>query len=134
VITSVSEGTPQDVDLAVDAAQQAFETTYGLNCPGSQRSILMGKLASLMEKHSDELAAIEALDNGAWITSDAIRFQRNDFFFTAGKAFNIARNADVPLSIDCIRYFAGWADKISGNVLEVNSVCHCHSIFGLIQC
>ena len=67
MITSVSEGTPQDVDLAVDAAQRAFETTYGLNCPGSQRSILLGKLASLMGEHADELAAIEALDNGAWI-------------------------------------------------------------------
>ncbi|KIM54978.1 hypothetical protein SCLCIDRAFT_135639 [Scleroderma citrinum Foug A] len=98
VITSVSEGTPQDVDLAVDAAQRAFETTYGLNCPGSQRSILLGKLASLMGEHADELAAIEALDNG--------------------KAFNIARNADVTLSIDCMRYFAGWADKLSGKVLE----------------
>ncbi|KIM51127.1 hypothetical protein SCLCIDRAFT_1224821 [Scleroderma citrinum Foug A] len=98
VITSVSEGTPQDVDLAVDAAQQAFETTYGLNCPGSQRSILINKLASLMEKHADELAAIEALDNG--------------------KAFNMARNLDVAGSIDCLRYYAGWADKISGNVLE----------------
>ena len=47
--------------------------------------------------------------------------RRNHFFFTAGKAFNIARNADVPLSIDCIRYFAGWADKLSGKVLEVDS-------------
>ena len=72
MITSVSEGTPKDVDLAVDAAQHAFETSYGLNCPGAQRAILLNKLASLIEKHADEFAAIEALDNGVWIRSDEI--------------------------------------------------------------
>jgi len=124
VITSVSEGTPQDVDLAVDAAQKAFETTYGLNCPGSQRSILIGKLASLMEKHADELAAIEALDNGMWILigCNLVHIRCNGHFFTAGKAFNMARNIDVAGSIECLRYYAGWADKISGNVLEVDSL------------
>ncbi|KAI6166293.1 aldehyde dehydrogenase [Pisolithus thermaeus] len=98
VITSVSEGTQEDVDLAVDAAEQAFETTWGLNCPGNKRGLLLGKLASLMEEHTDELAALEALDNG--------------------KAFNAARSKDVPSAIACIRYFAGWADKISGRVME----------------
>ena len=67
MITSVSEGTPKDVDLAVDAAQRAFDTTYGLNCSGIERGILLNKLASLIEKHGDELAAIEALDNGLWM-------------------------------------------------------------------
>ncbi|KAG6332120.1 hypothetical protein ID866_6972 [Astraeus odoratus] len=99
-ITTVSEATPKDVDLAVEAAQNAFETTWGLNCPGPKRGILLNKLVSLMEAHSDELAALESLDNG--------------------KAFNIARTADVPLSIECIRYYAGWADKITGQVLETS--------------
>ncbi|KAL4063401.1 aldehyde dehydrogenase domain-containing protein [Scleroderma yunnanense] len=98
VITSVSEGTPQDVDRAVKAAQQAFDTTYGLNCPGPRRRILLNNLASLLEKNADELAAIEALDNG--------------------KAFNMARNADVPMAVECLRYYAGWSDKLGGNVLE----------------
>ncbi|KAG2030715.1 aldehyde dehydrogenase domain-containing protein [Suillus americanus] len=98
VITSVSEGTPKDVDLAVDAAQTAFDTTWGLRAPGAQRSILMSKLVALMEKNADELAALEALDNG--------------------KTFNWARNVDVVGSIDCIRYYAGWADKITGQVQE----------------
>ncbi|KAI6000378.1 aldehyde dehydrogenase [Pisolithus orientalis] len=98
VITSVSEGTSKDVDLAVDAAEKAFETTWGLNCPGNKRGLLLNKLASLMEEHTDELAALEALDNG--------------------KAFNLARSGDVTTAIDCIRYFAGWTDKISGRVIE----------------
>ncbi|KAI6034640.1 aldehyde dehydrogenase [Pisolithus microcarpus] len=98
VTTSISEGTQKDVDLAVDAAEKAFETTWGLNCPGNKRGLLLSKLASLMEEHADELAALEALDNG--------------------KAFNAARGKDVPGAIACIRYFAGWADKISGRVIE----------------
>jgi aldehyde dehydrogenase (NAD+) len=60
----VSEGTPKDVDLAVDAAHAAFDTTWGLHTPGAQRSRLMSKLVALMEKNADELAALEALDNG----------------------------------------------------------------------
>jgi aldehyde dehydrogenase (NAD+) len=64
VITSVSEGTSKDVDLAVEAAHKAFDTTWGLHAPGAQRSILMSKLVALMEKNADELAALEALDNG----------------------------------------------------------------------
>ncbi|KAI6013728.1 aldehyde dehydrogenase [Pisolithus microcarpus] len=100
VITSISEGTPKDVDLAVDAAEKAFETTWGLNCPGNKRGLLLNKLAALMEEHTDELAALEALDNG--------------------KTFNIARHGDVSAAIDCIRYFAGWADKISGRVMETS--------------
>jgi aldehyde dehydrogenase (NAD+) len=66
VITSVSEGTSKDVDLAVEAAHKAFDTTWGLHAPGAQRSILMAKLAALMEKNADELAALEALDNGQY--------------------------------------------------------------------
>ncbi|KAI6013734.1 aldehyde dehydrogenase [Pisolithus microcarpus] len=98
VITSVSEGTSKDVDLAVDAAEKAFETTWGLNCPGNKRGLLLSKLASLMEERTDELAALEALDNG--------------------KTFSTARSWDVPSAIACVRYFAGWADKISGRVIE----------------
>ncbi|KAG1767109.1 aldehyde dehydrogenase domain-containing protein [Suillus occidentalis] len=98
VITSVSEGTAKDVDAAVEAAHTAFETTWGLHAPGSKRSMLMSKLVALMEKHADELAALEALDNG--------------------KTFNWARNADIAGSIDCIRYYAGWADKVTGQTQE----------------
>jgi len=65
IITSVSEATAQDVDLAVDAAQKAFDTVWGLKAPGSMRSKLLWNLADAMERHKEELAALEALDNGA---------------------------------------------------------------------
>jgi aldehyde dehydrogenase (NAD+) len=53
-----------------------------------------------MEEHTDELAAIEALDNG--------------------KTFGWAKNVDVPFSIQTIKHYAGWADKISGKVMETD--------------
>ena len=64
LITKISEAVEKDVDLAVEAAQKAFETSWGLNVGGLERSNLLWKLAQRMEEHKDELAAIEALDNG----------------------------------------------------------------------
>ncbi len=101
VITKISEGTSKDVDLAVEAAEKAYKTTWGLNAPGAQRGRLLYKLAELMEQHKEELAALEALDNG--------------------KTYQWASTADIPSSIDTIRYYAGWADKIHGKVIEVRS-------------
>jgi aldehyde dehydrogenase (NAD+) len=53
-----------------------------------------------MVRYSDELAAIEALDNG--------------------KTFKWARAVDLNMSIATIRYYAGWADKIHGQVIETH--------------
>ena len=64
MITKISEATEEDVDIAVEAAQKAFETTWGLNASGRVRSNLLWKLTELMERNIDELAALEALDNG----------------------------------------------------------------------
>lgn len=64
MITSVSEATEKDVDIAVEAAQEAFNTTWGLNAPGLKRSQLLMAVADAMTKHKEELAALEALDNG----------------------------------------------------------------------
>ncbi|GAW05146.1 Aldehyde dehydrogenase [Lentinula edodes] len=100
VITQVSEGTAKDIDLAVAAARNAFNTTWGLKVPGSARGQLLYKLATLMEESLEELAAIEALDNGT--------------------AFGVVKGWVVPFSIGLIKYYAGWADKISGQVIETD--------------
>lgn len=100
LITKISEGLEEDVDLAVAAAQKAFDTTWGLNASGPKRGELLWKLAQLMETHKEELAAIEALDNG--------------------KTFDWALGVDVTFSISVIKYFAGWSDKISGQTLETD--------------
>ncbi|KAI0638767.1 aldehyde dehydrogenase [Trametes polyzona] len=100
LITKISEGTPKDLDAAVDAATKAFDTVWGLHTNGVERSRLLNKLADLMEQHADTLAALEALDNG--------------------KTFGWARKTDVDHSIRCIRYYAGWADKILGQTIETS--------------
>jgi len=100
VFTAVAEGTAKDVDRAVDAAKRAYETSWGLKVPGSRRGELLNKLADLMERYSDELAALEALDNG--------------------KTFKWASGTDLSMSIATTRYYAGWADKIHGQVIETH--------------
>ena len=100
MITSLAEGTAKDVDRAVAAAKSAYDTSWGLKVPGTERGKLLTKVAHLMEANADTLSALETLDNG--------------------KTFAWAKNVDVAFSIETIRYYAGWADKIHGQVIETN--------------
>ncbi|SPO25629.1 probable indole-3-acetaldehyde dehydrogenase [Ustilago trichophora] len=100
-IGQVAEASAKDVDIAVKAAREAFETVWGENTPGDARGRLLIKLAELVEKNIDELAAIESLDNG--------------------KAFSIAKGFDVSAVAANLRYYGGWADKNHGKVIEVDN-------------
>ncbi len=51
----------------------------------------------LMKQHSDEIAEIESLD--------------------AGKPIAGVLRQDLPAAIDTLTYYAGWADKIHGEVV-----------------
>ena len=97
VICSVSEATEKDVDLAVAAARKAFRGSWKATTP-AQRGVLMNKLADLCEKNIDLLAAVESLDNGKSITM---------------------AKGDVGAVAGCIRYYAGWADKVEGKTIDV---------------
>jgi aldehyde dehydrogenase (NAD+) len=99
VITQVSEGDAADVELAVKAARKAFDSGPWRQTDARDRGRLLNKLADLMESRIDELAELETLDNGKPIAE--------------------SRNADLPLVIDCLRYYAGWADKIHGQTIPV---------------
>ena len=68
LLTKVSEGTAKDVDLAVAAAQKAFDTVWGTNCPATERGRLLNRFADIMESRFDELCAVEALDNGPLVS------------------------------------------------------------------
>jgi aldehyde dehydrogenase (NAD+) len=69
--------------------------------------LLLHRLADLIEKHADELAQLESLDNG--------------------KPYSVAAAADLPLVIACYRYYAGWADKIQGKTIPVNGNYFCYT-------
>ncbi|KAF8308497.1 NAD-dependent aldehyde dehydrogenase [Clavulina sp. PMI_390] len=99
-LATIAGANEKDIDIAVAAAQKAYDTAWGLKASGTQRARLMLKLADLMEQNADELAALESLNNG--------------------KSVTIARNVDVNDSINCIRYYAGFADKIHGKTIETN--------------
>ncbi len=99
VIAKVAEGDKADVDKAVKAARKAFEGPWR-KMNARERGRLIYKLADLVEQHKEELAQLETLDNG--------------------KPINDSRAADLPLAIDCYRYYAGWADKIEGKTIPVN--------------
>jgi len=65
VITQVAEADAADVDKAVVAARAAFETgAWRRKMTASQRGAMLNRLADLVEKHADELAQLESLDNG----------------------------------------------------------------------
>src|SRR5579862_1275083 len=63
-ICQVSEAVAADVDAAVTAARAAFENRTWRRMAASERGRLLYRLADLMEKHIDELARLESLDNG----------------------------------------------------------------------
>jgi len=69
-----------------------------------------------MERHREELAAIEALDNGELLFTFLLSCAEHMF---PGKTYDWAFGTDVAFAIDVIKYFAGWADKITGQTIEV---------------
>lgn len=98
VIAAVHEATDKDVDLAVQAARNAFEGQWKVVTP-SGRGLMLSKLADLIVRDIQILAAIEALDNG--------------------KAFTMAI-ADMESAAGCLRYYGGWADKITGQTIDTD--------------
>ncbi|TWT77146.1 Aldehyde dehydrogenase PuuC [Posidoniimonas polymericola] len=107
VIAEIAEGDKEDVDLAVDAAREAFDHGPWGKMDARQRGRLMYRLADLLEEHADELAALETLDNG--------------------KPIRDSSAADIPLVIECIRYYAGWADKIQGSTVPIKGDYFCYT-------
>jgi phenylacetaldehyde dehydrogenase len=100
VLARVAEGDREDIDRAVKAARNAFETGRWSQLTASERGRVIWKLADLLEENLEEFAELESLDNG--------------------KPLKIARAADVPLTVDLFRYFAGWATKIEGNTIPIS--------------
>jgi len=105
VICRVAEGDAADVELAVAAARRAFDSGPWSRMSASERGRLIYKLADLIESHQEELAALESLDNG--------------------KPYRDSMAADLPLTIKCYRYYAGWADKIVGKTIPVDGDFTC---------
>src|SRR6202167_1243037 len=100
VLSNIAEGDKEDINRAVQAARAAFESGPWSKISPSERGRMIWRLADLLEKHQEEFAQLESLDNG--------------------KPLKIARVADLPLSIDHFRYYAGWATKIEGHTVPMS--------------
>src|SRR5271156_3829538 len=100
VLSQVAEGDKEDIDRAVKAARAAFDSGPWSKITASARGRMIWKLGDLIEKHLEEFAQLESLDNG--------------------KPLKVARAADVPLAADLFRYMAGWATKIEGNTIPLS--------------
>jgi aldehyde dehydrogenase (NAD+) len=96
VITSVAEADSADVDAAVRSARAAFEGPWG-RMRASERGHALLKLAEVIREHENELVELESLDSG--------------------KPVSAIRRQDFPAVLDTLTYYAGWSDKINGQVI-----------------
>jgi aldehyde dehydrogenase (NAD+) len=94
-IAEVAQGSKADVDQAVIAARAALKVWGGLRA--AERGRILQRAATLLEQHQEELIEIESLD--------------------AGKPLAAVRRQDMAAVIDTVRYYAGWCDKITGQVI-----------------
>src|SRR5271170_7132835 len=93
VLALVAEGDKADVDDAVRAARDAFESGAWPATGPHQRARYLFKIADLIEAHAEELAELITLDNGKPISESAV---------------------EVVRTVDTFRYYAGWATKFYG--------------------
>ncbi|MEM9826135.1 MAG: aldehyde dehydrogenase family protein [Planctomycetota bacterium] len=108
LIAHVAEGDAADIDAAVKAARSAFQSGPWRKMDARERGRLLCKLADAIEDHQEELARLETLDNG--------------------KPIKESRGADLPLVIDVLRYYGGYADKIQGETIPIRGEHLCYTV------
>ncbi|PNP77460.1 hypothetical protein FNYG_09336 [Fusarium nygamai] len=100
-IAQVALASEKDLDEAVQAAVDAFSHPDWRRLSGTDRGKFMFRLADLMEEHCTSLASAESLNTG--------------------KAYSIALEGDVEDAIKIVRYYAGYADKSFGQVIDTGA-------------
>lgn len=108
VIAHVAEGEGEDINRAVSAARKAFDEGPWPKMTAYERTKIMLRCADLIEKHNDEIAALETWDNG--------------------KPFLQSATTEVPMLVRLIRYYAGWADKIHGMTVPADGPYHVQTL------
>ena len=98
VIAEVALGDAADVDAAVKGARACFESDGWRKLSARQRGRLLAKTADLLEARLDEFARLETAHNGKTLFESKI---------------------ELGMTVNTLRYYAGWADKIVGDTLPV---------------
>lgn len=96
VISQVVNASRADVNVAVQAAHQAFYDGRWSKKPPRDRSLILWKLADLLEAHSEGLAHIESKNTG------------KPFSF-------VSLGADLPFAVDNLRFFAAATRDVHGS-------------------
>lgn len=99
VLARVAEAGEADVDRAVAHAREAMAGKPWRHMNPHKRANLLWRLADLIEANADELGELETRDNG--------------------KPYFESRKVDLPSVVNNFRYFAGLADKLQGQTIEV---------------
>ncbi|KAH7304780.1 putative betaine-aldehyde dehydrogenase [Stachybotrys elegans] len=97
VICSLEAASAGDIDLAVRSARAALTHASWRDISAAERGQMLHKLAALIYEHKEDLATLETWDNG--------------------KPYSVSLEEDVPEAVACLRYYAGWADKIHGQTI-----------------
>ena len=113
VYTKAARGTAADIEKALDAAHAAADA-WG-KTSAAERSQILLKIADRIEANLELLAYVETVDNG--------------------KAIRETLNADIPLSADHFRYFAGAIRTQEGSISEIDGdtvAYHYHEPLGVV--
>uniref|UniRef100_A0ACD5VBY4 Uncharacterized protein n=1 Tax=Avena sativa TaxID=4498 RepID=A0ACD5VBY4_AVESA len=108
-IARVAEGDAEDINRAVAAARKAFDEGPWPRMTAYERSRILLRFADLIDKHNDEIAALETWDNG--------------------KPYEQAAQIEVPMVARLMRYYAGWVDKIHGLVVPADGPHHVQVLY-----
>ena len=99
ILCEVAEAGAEDVDRAVRAARACFESDGWQKLEPRARGRMLARAADLLESRAEEFARLETQQNGKPLFESKI---------------------DVAMSVETLRYYAGWADKVAGATLPVS--------------
>jgi len=98
-LAEVAEASEAEMDAAVKAARACLESKDWRDLPARRRGQLLYRIAELLEQRSGQIAEVETKNNGKPLFESKI---------------------DVGMAIETFRYYAGWADKLTGDTLPVS--------------
>jgi len=99
VIADVAAGDAADIDNAVAAARACFESAGWRDLSARKRGRLLVKAGDLLESRLEEFARLETAHNGKTLFESKI---------------------ELGMTVSTLRYYGGWADKITGDTLPVD--------------
>ena len=106
-IAEVAQGDGADIDNAVRAARTCFDSDAWRGLSARKRGRMLTKAGDLLESRLDEFARLETAHNGKTLFESKI---------------------ELTMTVNTLRYYGGWADKITGDTLPVDGNFFCYTL------